>query len=87
MRVRDFGDLSFGGFSIETTAPVAPGVRHRFEIRTGHGLTVRAEACVRYCHPADEAGRYRSGWAFVRQRDLDEAIEVVVDAMPMAAAS
>jgi hypothetical protein len=76
--VHIFRDISFGGFSIETLHPVSDGVTRTFEFRGPRGLSVVARARATYCHDTGE-GRYLSGWTFVRQRDLDVAIESLID--------
>jgi hypothetical protein len=79
-------DISLGGFSIETLAPVRPGERCLFEIGPAEGPMSQVFARASYCRPKDDRGRsYVSGWAAetdaASERGLDAAVGYLTDGL------
>jgi hypothetical protein len=72
-------DLSFRGFSIDTSRPVTPRATAQFSLQAAGVAPFTAVAVAVHCHRLQHEERWVSGWEFPEQPGLDVAIERLLD--------
>ncbi len=83
LALRDFSPM---GFQVETSTPVTPETRGRFDLTLDGDLILSARARVVHCHlvATDVRVRFLTDWEFEGDEALDHALERVVTRLQCA---
>ena len=80
LRVLGCCDMDIVGFCVETSTPVVPGLRARFEFRSGDGLLVTIRAIAVHAHSSGgRHSRYFSSWEFLSDEETDLVVDLLVE--------
>ena len=74
VRVRD---VSFGGFSLETSDPVTVGETRIFDLRVPSRPTLFVRAKSTYCRKSPYRDAYFSGWAATSERAKQTLMDAI----------